>query len=251
MLNYGSLYLKPTEALKVATIDNFDLRYELYPSAGELVHIGAFYKRFTNPIENVAVLTSNLAYTFANAPSAYAYGVELDAKKSLKFLDDAFNTRGFKNLSVVANASIIRSRVSLGDNIAWNKNRSLQGQSPYVINGGLYFNTPDNAWQVTALYNVFGPRILFAGSDQYPDVVELPRHTVDLSLTKTVNSRLSLNAGIQDLLNQRVNLVQDYNRDGKYTTSDPILSSYRRGTYYTLGLRFTMEPRATPTTPLP
>ena len=252
VLNYGSLYLKPTEPLKVATIDNFDLRYELYPSAGELVHIGAFYKHFTNPIENVAVLTSNLAYTFANAPSAYAYGVELDAKKSLNFLDDAFNTRGFKNLSVVANASLIRSQVTLGDNIvAWNKTRALQGQSPYVINGGLYFNTPDNAWQVTALYNVFGPRILFAGSDQYPDVVELPRHTVDLSLTKTINPRLSLNAGIQDLFNQRVNLVQDYNRDGKYNTDDASLTSYQRGTYYTLGLRFTMEPRATPTTPLP
>jgi len=67
-----------------------------------------------------------------------------------------------------------------------------------------------------------------------------------------VGPRLALNAGIQDLLNQRVNLVQDYNRDLKYEVSDQSLASYRRGTYYTVGLRFTLEPRATiPTTPVP
>ncbi|MBD2770503.1 TonB-dependent receptor [Hymenobacter sp. BT664] len=252
VLNYGSLYLKPDSPLKVATIDNFDFRYELYPSTGELIHIGAFYKNFQNPIENVVVLTTNLAYTFANAPSAYAYGVELDLKKDLAFLDDAFNTSGLKNLSVVFNASLIKSQVSLGDNIvAWNKKRALQGQSPYVFNGGLYYQTPDNSWQLAALYNVFGPRILFAGSDQYPDVVELPRHTVDLSLTKTLSSRFALNAGVQDLLNQKVNLVQDYENNKKYTAADPSLSSYARGTYYTLGLRFNLEPRARATTPLP
>jgi TonB-dependent receptor len=244
-LNYGSLYLRPDVPLKVASIDNYDLRYEWYPSAGELVHIGAFYKNFSNPIENVIVPTTNLAYTFANAPSAYAYGVELDLKKNLEFVDDRL-----KNLSLVFNASLIKSQVNLGDNVvAWDNKRALQGQSPYVFNGGLYFNTPDNSWQVTALYNVFGPRILFAGSDQYPDVVELPRHTVDLSLTKTLGRGLALNAGIQDLLNQRVNLVQDYARDGKYTAADPSLSNYRRGTYFTLGLRFSLEPR--PATPVP
>ncbi|HEX8328774.1 MAG TPA: TonB-dependent receptor [Hymenobacter sp.] len=247
VLNYGSLYLQPDSPLKVATIDNFDLRYELYPSTGELIHIGAFYKNFTNPIENVVVLTSNLAYTFANAPSAYAYGVELDLKKDLSFI-----TENLKNLSVVFNASLIKSQVNLGnDLVAWNRKRALQGQSPYVYNGGLYYQTPNNTWQVAALYNVFGPRILFAGSDQYPDVVELPRHTIDLSLTKTLSQRLSLNAGVQDVLNQRTNLVQDYENNKKYTATDPSLTSFRRGTYYTLGLRLNLEPRSANTTPLP
>jgi hypothetical protein len=62
---------------------------------------------------------------------------------------------------------------------------------------------------------------------------------------------VSLNAGIQDLFNQKVNLIQDYNRDEKYTKNDPSLAGYRRGTYYTLGLRFNLEPRQAITTPLP
>ncbi|GAB2457386.1 TonB-dependent receptor [Hymenobacter qilianensis] len=252
VLNYGSLYLSPESPLKVATIDNVDLRYEFYPSEGELIHVGAFYKNFRNPIENIVVATSNLAYSFANAPSAYAYGLELDIKKNLNFLDEAFNTQAFANLTAVFNASLIKSEVKLGsDVVAWDRNRALQGQSPYVVNTGLYYQTPDNTWQMAALYNVFGPRILFAGSDQYPDVVEMPRHTVDLTLTKSISKNWSLNAGIQDVFNQRVNLLQDFNRDKKYEVdTDPSLSSYRRGAYYTVGMRFTLDGKA-PRTPLP
>jgi hypothetical protein len=44
-------------------------------------------------------------------------------------------------------------------------------------------------------------------------------------------------------------LVQDYSRDGKYTAGDPSLAGYRRGTYYTVGLRFSLQPR--PATPVP
>ncbi|WP_240935846.1 TonB-dependent receptor domain-containing protein [Hymenobacter sp. HDW8] len=252
VLNYGSLYLSPESPLKVATIDNVDLRYEFYPSDGELIHVGAFYKNFRNPIENIVVATSNLAYSFANAPSAYAYGLELDIKKNLNFLDEAFSTNAFTNLTAVFNASLIKSEVKLGpDVVAWDRKRALQGQSPYVVNTGLYYQTTDNTWQLAALYNVFGPRILFAGSDQYPDVVEMPRHTVDLTLTKAISKNWSLNAGIQDVFNQRVNLLQDFNRDKKYEVdADPSLSSYRRGTYYTVGLRFNLDGKA-PRTPLP
>ena len=37
--------------LKVAEIKNYDLRYEFYPSVGEYIQVGAFYKTFTNPIQ--------------------------------------------------------------------------------------------------------------------------------------------------------------------------------------------------------
>jgi outer membrane receptor for ferrienterochelin and colicin len=239
VLNYGSLYLNPTKPLQVATIDNFDLRYEWYPTPGEQVHLGVFYKNFTNPIENVVIPSTNLAYSFANAPSAYSYGVELDVRKSFNFLDEMLGTNGLKNVTAVFNATLIKSQVDLGPGIvAWDSHRALQGQSPYVINTGLYYQNQSGSWQASALYNVFGPRILFAGSDQYPDVVEVPRHTIDLSLTKSLTKRVALNLGVQDLLNQRVTLVQDFNKDKKYQRDiDPALADYRRGTYTTIGVK--------------
>jgi len=37
--------------LKTATIDNIDIRWEMYPNPGEALIVGAFYKAFSNPIE--------------------------------------------------------------------------------------------------------------------------------------------------------------------------------------------------------
>ena len=42
---YGSTYAERGDTLKVCTVQNFDARYEWYPSAGEVVHAGVFYKR--------------------------------------------------------------------------------------------------------------------------------------------------------------------------------------------------------------
>ena len=65
--------------LKSAYMQNFDLRYEIYPSRGELISLAFFYKRFTNPIE-WTYLDAGGSYTFTyeNAQSADNYGVELD-----------------------------------------------------------------------------------------------------------------------------------------------------------------------------
>ncbi|MFY7898750.1 MAG: carboxypeptidase-like regulatory domain-containing protein, partial [Chitinophagaceae bacterium] len=45
--------------LKRTSITNFDARYEFYPSAGEAISIGAFYKSFKDPIEFVMNPGSN------------------------------------------------------------------------------------------------------------------------------------------------------------------------------------------------
>jgi outer membrane receptor protein involved in Fe transport len=53
--------------LKTAEIDNLDLRFEFYPSKGETVSLGTFYKRFDNPIENVTQITTEQPqFNYAN-----------------------------------------------------------------------------------------------------------------------------------------------------------------------------------------
>ena len=39
--------------LRQSHSDNFDLRLEWYPQAGEVVSVNAFYKKFKDPIEMV------------------------------------------------------------------------------------------------------------------------------------------------------------------------------------------------------
>src|SRR6185369_12804030 len=38
--------------LKRALIDNADIRYEFYPSAGQIISVSGFYKKYTNAIES-------------------------------------------------------------------------------------------------------------------------------------------------------------------------------------------------------
>ncbi len=243
-LTYGSLYNPsggngtPGVLLKVADIDNIDVRYEYYPSNGENIHFGVFYKHFNNPIESSIANSSNLSFSFINAPSAYAAGVELDVRKKLDFLNGGF----FKNATLLFNGSLIKSEVNIDGKGSWTPNRKLQGQSPYVVNTGLYYQT--QKWQFSGLYNVFGPRIVYVGSGTnppYSEVVEMPRHTVDITVTRDITNRLSANAGVADLLNQRVLYLQDdpNNKNLKFErATDPRFQDYRRGSYYTLGLRY-------------
>jgi len=242
---YGSLFptvINPKGViLKVATIQNFDLRYELYPGSGELINIGVFYKDFTNPIQRVVRSASDdgRAFTFANAQSAYATGIELDVRKNLGFLSNVVNTSFFNDLSLVMNASLIKSQV-YNDNVINQATKSaLQGQSPYIINAGLYYQNDSTGWQGSMIYNVYGPSLYLFGTLTYPSWGMMPRNSLDLTISKSISKKVTIVLGIQDILNQKVLIVQDTNNNGKFERhKDNEIMSFRRGSYYTLGLKY-------------
>ncbi|MBC7485500.1 MAG: TonB-dependent receptor, partial [Cytophagaceae bacterium] len=148
-----------------------------------------------------------------------------------------------KNFSLLFNTSLIKSQVTLPQSINndyWSTERPLQGQSPYVINAGLYYQNDDKGWSASALYNIFGPRIVLVGNSTYADVIETPRSTMDLTVTKTIK-KFALTFGAIDVFNQSVIWVQDFNKDKKYsrTGGDSQLVNFKRGNYFTLTAKYT------------
>ncbi|TAE34052.1 MAG: TonB-dependent receptor [Cytophagales bacterium] len=248
--------------LTTATIQNLDAKWEFYPTQNELISVTGFYKKFKNPIESLLLLTPNgFAYTFFNSESAQSYGVELEARKGFTNSSSAF----LKNLTFVGNVSLIKSEVNVGEvirapelsgqineyrNITDSK-RPLTGQSPYLINLGLYYAAPTSGWQGNVLYNVFGQRIFTVGNIDNPSIYEMPRHVIDLNVTKQVGKQLELRFGVQDILNQPVRFAQDFNRDGKIgadvtsatASADQNIRSFRRGSYYTVSAIYTFGRR--------
>ncbi|GAB4017318.1 TonB-dependent receptor [Spirosoma migulaei] len=250
--------------LTTAKIQNLDAKWEFYPSPNELISVTGFYKHFTNPIESYLLFQGNgLAYTFTNAQSAENYGVEIEVRKGFENSASAF----LKNLSVVGNVSLIKSQVNVGNfvtapdlsgtiqqydirGIAATK-RALAGQSPYLINAGVYYAAPNSGWQWNVLYNVFGQRIFTVGNSQNPTVYELPRNVIDLNLTKQFNKKIEIRLGIQDLLNQYVRFAQDFNNDGKIgsdvtsqtANADQMVRKFKRGSYYTGSVIYTFGRR--------
>jgi outer membrane receptor protein involved in Fe transport len=244
---YGSLF--PTiiypygSPLKVAQVYNYDLRYEYYPTHTDFVQVGVFYKKFIDPIQQVVLTggTDSRSFTFINAESAYSRGIEVDARKNLGFLDNLFKTTElFSNFNIVANASLIQSQLKISNVINAQSTAPLQGQSPYVVNGGVYYQNDSSGTQVSLLYNVFGSRIYLLGTSNYANIGEIRRNTLDLSVSQKIAKHFWLNFSIQNILNPAIWLVQDTNRDGVFKTdgSDKEIMKYKGGSYYSIGIKF-------------
>ncbi|MCX6335437.1 MAG: carboxypeptidase-like regulatory domain-containing protein [Bacteroidia bacterium] len=193
--------------IRQAYIHSFDLRYELYPKSGEIFNIGAFYKKFINPIEQVILGNSPTQYSFENVKSAYTAGLEAEMRKSLGFI------RGMDGFTMVVNSSVISSRVQF-EQSALARNRPLEGQSPFIVNAGLFYQTKNNDLMVSLLYNVIGKRIVAVGRpspnmwEDIPDIYEMPRNVLDLTFSKIIGKKIEIKGGIKDILNEKVKYVQ-------------------------------------------
>ena len=225
--------------LKTASILNLDARWEFYPSNNEIISVGVFYKQFTDPIETFFVSstgggTRNL--TFGNAKGATNMGVEVEIRRSFTFLS---KKSWAEKWGVVLNGSLIKSTVDLGSSVAGQKNeRPMMGQSPYVANAGIYFDDKASSLRLSALWNVFGKRLFAVGSDQFPDIYEMPRNSFDVTASKGLGKHFEVKLGIQDILNQRMLLKQDSNDNGTIDLKDDEVLSFRRGQYVSAGLSY-------------
>jgi outer membrane receptor protein involved in Fe transport len=231
------------DTLKSCYINNYDVRYEWYPSPGELVTVGAFYKEFKNPIEATWLPVSSGGWDlkYLNAKKATSLGVEVDIRKNLISLENQGNfLRYFKNFTIVANASYIRSRVENDSSLLFLRDlkRPMYGQSPFIVNVGLYYQSEAQGLSVNLLYNVIGKRIQGIGTTDTPNTYEMPRHTLDLTLSKQLNKNLTLRLGIKDLINQKVIFSQTFTSET--ITEDQIIEvkSYRPSRSYAIGLSY-------------
>ena len=191
--------------LKRALINNYDLRFELFPGANELVAVSLFYKRFKNPIEQTLQASANEPIrSFTNADRATSYGAEIELRKSLAFIAPVFN-----NFAFVGNASVINSNVEISDNAFQQADRPLQGQAPYIMNFGLYYDNTDLGLNAALNYNKVGQRIIQVGTIDLGNTLEEPVDLIDFSVSKSLFESFSLKFAIKDLLNQeRIQIQQ-------------------------------------------
>jgi TonB-dependent receptor len=215
--------------LKRTKITNLDLRYEMYPRAGEVITIGTFYKHFETPTEQFLNLST---INFINPAQANSFGVETELRKKLDVVDV------LKNFTFQANLAYIYSRVK---DEAFKLNRPLQGQSPYVLNMGLMYDVQDAGLTATLLYNRIGERIYLVGDvpQGSPDVYEAPRSLLDLQVSKKLlNEKAELRLNIADLLNQRQIFYQNVGEGKRSYQKNKDVVRFSRKYGSTIGLTF-------------
>ncbi|HRO41669.1 MAG TPA: TonB-dependent receptor [Flavipsychrobacter sp.] len=225
--------------LKRSNITNLDARYEYYPGAGEAITAGVFYKHFQNPIENRMDDQSNLdlmIFGIRNAPSARAFGAELEVRKNLSFVSESL-----ENFIVGANLTYVNSRVNVDSaGFGVTKARPLQGQSPYLINFSVLYNEPKTGLGISALYNRIGDRIYIVGSRDIPTTWERGRDVIDFQISKPLlKKRAEIKLTISDLLNQNYMFYWAYDNNNRYDVSaDRVFQRYNLGTTFTLGFTY-------------
>jgi outer membrane receptor protein involved in Fe transport len=237
------------ENLKTASIHNLDLQYEFYPDHGEIVSLGVFYKRFANPIEWTFIdMGGSLRYCYENAKAAESFGVELDVRKKLDFA-------GMPNLTVALNAALIKSRVSFTPGeVVTEPDRPMQGQSPYVVNAGLYYQSDKLGLSASLLYNRIGQRIVGLGklnsTDSHdinsliPNSYEMPRSLLDFSVGKTIGRRFEIRCSVKDILSENVVYKQFPKfrmEDGSEHEREQITRMYNPGQHFSIGLRMAIK----------
>ncbi|GAA4131946.1 TonB-dependent receptor [Sphingobacterium kyonggiense] len=203
-------------------VDNFDLRYEWYPSAGEIISISGFYKKMKDPIELVFVQDGQ--YRFQNQYAAKNYGVEMEVRKSLGFIADKL---WLHNITLFGNGTLLKSKVEVQDVPMPGENREterypeldrpLYGQAPWVINGGIAWQ--DDIFGFTASYNKSGHRSNTINLDPASVEYEKGRNLLDVQVSaRLLKRKAELKLDVSNLLDEYILFYQNINA---YEHDDP------------------------------
>jgi TonB-dependent receptor len=208
--------------LRRTLIQNFDARWEWYPSPGEVLSIGVFAKNFDDPIERVYLATSGTRIiSFVNAEGAENYGIELEVRKRLDLISESL-----ESFSVFTNATLMQSEIRIAEDRTTGSDRAMVGQAPYVVNAGLTWSGLESGHSATVLYNIVGKRIYSAAEAPLPEIFEQPRNVLDLSLRFSLTAALSAKLDLKNALDEPYELTQ----------GSVVRESYRSGRVLSLGL---------------
>ena len=123
-----------------------------------------------------------------------------------------------------------------------NENRPMQGQSPYLVNTGLFYKNERRRLNISLLYNRIGKRIIGVGRSEgstgsednarVPDSYEMPRDVIDFTISKKFGKHFELKANIRDILAQKVSYKQfaeAKTKDGQTREVEQITRQYKPG----------------------
>lgn len=225
--------LEGNPRLKMAAIDNYDLRWEWFPETGSVLAVSLFYKQLQNAIEKQFITTDGEIISYVNRPEAEVMGVEIEARHSLGFLTDQLS-----GVSLGMNAAVIESEVGLTPSEVQNHvqflgdgspTRQLYDQSPYIINADATWDIKDWGTSMTVSYSVFGPRITIAGL-AVPDIYEQTAPSLDFIVSQKIGKNVKLKFGAKNLLDPRIERTYGEKADG------PLYSTYRKGMSFGLSI---------------
>lgn len=236
---------------------NFDLKYEWFPTADQLLSVAAFYKLIEDPINKVQDRGSAGVFSYFNAgEQADIFGLELESRVNLiKAVDE-----GDVNLRLAVNATrmwhtqdLREVRDASGNFVRTFRYKGLteeglQGASDYIFNGNLNFTTKsDNPFDASIVANYASDKIFALGAPEiqtesdinYNDaIVEEGYVTLDAIVSKTFFNNWQVRLTARNLLNPEIKRTQLVRPSTTGIERKETVRSYDLGRTILLGLTY-------------
>jgi len=225
-------------ALQRTLIDNYDIRYEIYPNFGELIALSVFYKQFRDPILrrfSPSATIPELGYI--NIDKATVYGAEIEFRKNLGFAGNFLRNfyLGANFAAIYSTYDIPTDEMEASQQIDPSydlKRRPFQGQAPYIANVVLSYIDPVRGWESSLSYNVTGRRLYSISLAATPDVYEEPFPLLNFNLTKRFADHYQVTVSARNLLNPLNRKTMDF-KDQNY-----VAESYKLGMNFGLSVAY-------------
>lgn len=193
--------------LKHTTADNFDIRYEYFPTPSEQFMAGVFYKKIKNPIEFGMMngFGQDVFYMPVNFGNADNMGVEIDLTKYFSWL-------GIKANYTFTKSGITTTKIRVLDNPDSNaetniiteyvsQTRPLFGQASNVINFSFLIRDNHSSWDGQLAFGYTSDRLCIVSRYLDEDSWQAGYITMDLSIEKRFKTGFTLFTKASNLLN--------------------------------------------------
>lgn len=220
--------VKGNSGLLFSELKNYDVRAEWYFDSGNNFTATLFYKDIANPIESTRLPGSDddVILTFENSASGEIYGLELEVLRDL--------SRGF---FVSSNLTLSDSEIISAEGLGYTNNiRRMTGQSEYVLNTQLGFDSDDGQHSASLIYNLFGERLFFAARSigSHQDAYEQPFNSLDITYSWYATDNLTTKVKIGNILNEE-RVFEQVNSNGENVT----ILKQQVGTSFGLDVKYT------------
>ena len=226
----GNPNLKPSDNY------NVDLKWDWYISPSELFSVTGFYKYIKNPISRIEVASAGGYLSYQNiSDHATAAGVEVELKKHI--FSHNLKDNGLSRLSFGFNGAYTYTCAKVP--LATDKSGSqLEGAAPWIVNADVNYLLRKGGNSVTAslVFNYFSDRIYTIGTQGYQDIMENGIPTLDFVAQAKLGRHFGISIKARNLLNSAHQLT----RKGDGDNNEVILSKYKKGLDFSLGLTYNL-----------